>query len=132
MIEKINKIRNTEKNNFLLIAGPCVVEDEKQTFNIAERILNISNKYHIPFVFKASYKKANRSRLDSFTGIGDVKALEILKRAGKDLNIPTITDIHSTYDAELAAKYVDILQIPAFLCRQTDLTYCCCKNRKTS
>ena len=130
MIEKINKIRNTEKNNFLLIAGPCVVEDEKQTFNIAERILNISNKYHIPFVFKASYKKANRSRLDSFTGIGDVKALEILKRAGKDLNIPTITDIHSTYDAELAAKYVDILQIPAFLCRQTDLLIAAAKTGK--
>ena len=80
MIERINKIRNTEKDNFLLIAGPCVVEDEKQTFNIAERILNISNKYNIPFVFKASYKKANRSRIDSFTGIGDVKALEILKK----------------------------------------------------
>ncbi len=121
MIERINKISNTERDNFLLIAGPCVIEEEKQTFDIAEKILNITNKHYIPFVFKASYKKANRSRIDSFTGVGDVKALEILKRVGKDLNIPTITDIHSTCDAELAAKYVDILQIPAFLCRQTDL-----------
>ena len=130
MIERINNIRNTEKNNFLLIAGPCVIEEEKQTFDIAERILKITNKYHIPFVFKASFKKANRSRIDSFTGIGDVKALEILKTVGKELNIPTITDIHSTNDAELAAKYVDILQIPAFLCRQTDLLLAAAKTGK--
>ena len=114
MIERINNFKNTEKNNFLLIAGPCVIEEEKEKFDIDERILKITNKYHIPFVFKASFKKANRSRIDSFTGIGDVKALEILKTVGKELNIPTITDIHSTNDAELAAKYVDILQIPTF------------------
>ena len=130
MIERINNIRNTEKDNFLLIAGPCVIEEEKQTFDIAERILKITNKYHIPFVFKASFRKANRSRIDSFTGIGDVKALEILKTVGKELNIPTITDIHSTNDAELAAKYVDILQIPAFLCRQTDLLLAAAKTEK--
>lgn len=107
--------------NFLLLAGPCVIEDEKMAFEIAEKINVICDKLKIPFVFKGSYRKANRSRIDSFTGIGDKKALEILKAVGKKLNIPTVTDIHTAEEAVLAAQYVDVLQIPAFLCRQTDL-----------
>ena len=100
-------------------------------FKIAERILSISNKYNVPFIFKGSFKKANRSRLDSFTGIGDVKALEILKKISTHFDIPTITDIHEAKDAELAAKYVDVLQIPAFLVRQTDLVVAAAKTGKT-
>ena len=107
--------------NFLLLAGPCVIEGEEMAFEIAETILSITEKLHIPFVFKGSYRKANRSRIDSFQGIGDEKALSILKAVGEKFNIPTVTDIHSASEAALAAKYVDVLQIPAFLCRQTDL-----------
>ena len=100
-------------------------------FKIAEKILNISNKYNVPFIFKGSFKKANRSRLDSFTGIGDIKALEILEKVSAHFDIPTITDIHEAKDAELAAKYVDVLQIPAFLVRQTDLVVAAAKTGKT-
>jgi len=107
--------------NFLLLAGPCVIEGEEMAFEIAEKILSITEKLHIPFVFKGSYRKANRSRIDSFQGIGDEKALNILKAVGEKFNIPTVTDIHSAPEAALAAQYVDVLQIPAFLCRQTDL-----------
>lgn len=107
--------------NFLLLAGPCVIEGEEMAFEIAEKILSITEKLHIPFVFKGSYRKANRSRIDSFQGIGDEKALSILKAVGEKFNIPTVTDIHSATEAALAAQYVDVLQIPAFLCRQTDL-----------
>ena len=107
--------------NFILLAGPCVIEGEDMAFAIAEKICQISEKLRLPFVFKGSYKKANRSRLDSFTGIGDVKSLEILQAVGEKFGIPVVTDIHSAAEAELAAKYVDVLQIPAFLCRQTDL-----------
>ncbi|RKD89952.1 3-deoxy-8-phosphooctulonate synthase [Mangrovibacterium diazotrophicum] len=107
--------------NFLLLAGPCVIEGEEMAFEIAEKILSITEKLHIPFVFKGSYRKANRSRIDSFQGIGDEKALSILKAVGEKFNIPTVTDIHSAAEAALAAQYVDVLQIPAFLCRQTDL-----------
>lgn len=107
--------------NFLLLAGPCVIEGEDMAFEIAERILNITQNLHIPFVFKGSYRKANRSRIDSFQGIGDEKALAILKAVGEKFDIPTVTDIHSASEAGLAAQYVDVLQIPAFLCRQTDL-----------
>jgi 2-dehydro-3-deoxyphosphooctonate aldolase (KDO 8-P synthase) len=110
-----------ETGNFLLIAGPCVVENEEITFHIAEKIKEFSVKYQIPFVFKASYRKANRSKVGSFTGIGDLKALEILARIGKDFSVPVITDIHNPEEAQIAAEYVDVLQIPAFLCRQTDL-----------
>ncbi|NLZ72736.1 MAG: 3-deoxy-8-phosphooctulonate synthase [Bacteroidales bacterium] len=109
------------KNNFFLLAGPCVIEGEEMALRIAERVVEMTNRLEIPYVFKGSYRKANRSRLDSFTGIGDVKALEILKKVGTTFNIPTVTDIHSPEEAELAAEYVDILQIPAFLSRQTDL-----------
>jgi 2-dehydro-3-deoxyphosphooctonate aldolase (KDO 8-P synthase) len=127
----ISKLKYLESNNFVLIAGPCAIENEEMAFKIAERILNISNKYNVPFIFKGSFKKANRSRLDSFTGIGDIKALEILKKVSTHFDIPTITDIHEAKDAELAAKYVDVLQIPAFLVRQTDLVVAAAKTGKT-
>ena len=116
MLMKINKIKHTETNNFFLIAGPCVIEEEKIAIEIAEKLISITDKIKIPFIFKASYRKANRSKLNSFTGIGDIKALEIIKNIGKQFNIPTLTDIHTTKEATLAADYVDILQIPAFLC----------------
>ena len=109
------------KNNFFLIAGPCVIEDNKMPFAIAEQVNEICNKLGISFVFKASYKKANRTNIQSFTGIGDKKGLEILKEIGTKLKIPVITDIHTEEEANLASNYVDILQIPAFLCRQTSL-----------
>jgi 2-dehydro-3-deoxyphosphooctonate aldolase (KDO 8-P synthase) len=109
------------KDKFLLIAGPCAIEGKEISFEIAERLISITNKLSLPIVFKGSYRKANRTRLDSFTGIGDNKALEILKDIGDKFNIPVITDIHDKSEAELAANYVDILQIPAFLARQTDL-----------
>ena len=103
------------------MAGPCAIEGEAMAMEIAEKILAITNKLEIPFIFKGSYRKANRSRLDSFTGIGDRQALEILKKVGERFNIPTVTDIHSPEEAAIAAQYVDVLQIPAFLCRQTEL-----------
>ena len=117
---KFNHLFNKE-NSFLLIAGPCAVESEEIAYETAEKIHKISKKLDINFVFKGSFKKANRSKIDSFTGIGDEKALEILKKVGNSFSIPTTTDIHEVKDAELAAKHVDILQIPAFLARQTDL-----------
>jgi 2-dehydro-3-deoxyphosphooctonate aldolase (KDO 8-P synthase) len=111
----------TQKDTFFLLAGPCVIENEKMALEIAEKIISITQKSGIPYIFKGSYKKANRSKVDSFTGIGDEKALKILGKVRKTFHIPTVTDIHETQDAALAAEYVDILQIPAFLCRQTDL-----------
>ncbi len=110
-----------ETGNFLLIAGPCVVESEDLVFEIADHLVNLSEKFKLPFIFKASYRKANRSKVDSFTGIGDTRALEILSKVKKHFAVPVITDIHNPPEAEIAAGYVDILQIPAFLCRQTDL-----------
>lgn len=110
-----------ESGNFLLIAGPCVVESEKIVFETAEHLKALSEKYHIPFIFKSSYRKANRSRGDSFSGIGDLKALKILEEVRKRYSVPVITDIHNPNEAGMAAEYVDVLQIPAFLCRQTDL-----------
>ena len=107
--------------NFFLLAGPCVIEGEEMAIEIAGELKQITDEFKIPFVFKGSFRKANRSRLDSFTGIGDEKALEILKKVGETYNIPTVTDIHESQEASLAADYVDILQIPAFLCRQTEL-----------
>ncbi len=120
MIE-IPRLKHTSSGNFLLLAGPCVVESEELTFEVAGQVKVLSDKYKIPFIFKASYRKANRSRLDSFTGIGDEKALKILKSIGESLDIPVVTDIHSAEEATIAADYVDVLQIPAFLCRQTDI-----------
>ena len=110
-----------ETGNFLLIAGPCVIESEEIVFKTAGHLKELSEKYQIPFVFKSSYRKANRSRGDSFSGIGDIKALKILAEVRKRYSVPVITDIHTPNEAEIAANYVDILQIPAFLCRQTDL-----------
>lgn len=130
MIDKIKNIKNLESGNFFLIAGPCAIEGEEMAFQIAEKILEITNKLKIPFIFKGSFKKANRSKIDSFTGIGDEKALNILKKVGEKLNIPTTTDIHEIKDANLAANYVDILQIPAFLVRQTDLLVAAAKTGK--
>ena len=106
---------------FFLIAGPCVIEDEDTPFSIAEKIKATTGELQIPYIFKASYRKANRSSLSSFTGIGNIRALEIIQKVGKEFNIPTITDVHTAEEAKIAAAYVDILQIPAFLCRQTDL-----------
>lgn len=111
----------TNSNNFFLLAGPCVIEGEDMALRIAEKITEITTRLQIPYVFKGSYRKANRSRLDSFTGIGDEKALKILRKVGETFGVPTITDIHETHEAAMAAEYVDVLQIPAFLCRQTDL-----------
>ena len=130
MLAKINKIQHQRSGNFFLIAGPCVIEEEKMVMEIAKKIVSITNKLEIPFIFKGSYRKANRSRLDSFTGIGDMEALKILKKVGKSYNIPTITDIHTAKEAGIAAQYVDVLQIPAFLCRQTDLLVAAAKTRK--
>jgi len=123
----IPSIRYGDGDGFLLIAGPCVVEDRDMVMNIAEHINGLSEKYQLPFVFKASYRKANRSRIDSFTGIGDDKALKILKEVGEQFSLPVVTDVHSPEEAEIAAKYVDVLQIPAFLCRQTDLLVACAR-----
>ncbi len=123
-------IRNTDSGNFLLIAGPCVVESEEMTFRVAEEVVRICNRLHIPLIFKASYRKANRSRLDSFSGIGDKKALEILALVRERFSVPVVTDIHSVGEAGLAAQYVDVLQIPAFLCRQTDLLVAAAKTGK--
>lgn len=118
------------EDNFLLIAGPCVVENEEIVFDTAEEIVRLSEKYHLPCIFKSSYRKANRSRADSFSGIGDLKALEILAEVRGKLSIPLITDIHNPEEAPLAAHYVDVLQIPAFLCRQTDLLVAAAKTGK--
>lgn len=111
----------TSTENFFLLAGPCVIEGEEMAMRIAERVVALTSDRGIPYVFKGSYRKANRSRLDSFTGIGDENALRVLRRVRETFNIPVVTDIHSAEEAEMAAEYVDILQIPAFLCRQTDL-----------
>ena len=119
------------KDKFLLIAGPCAIEGEDITIKIAKQLISITSKLSIPLVFKGSYRKANRTRLDSFTGIGDLKALKILKKINTKFNIPVITDIHGKDEAELAAEYVDILQIPAFLARQTDLLVSAAKTGKT-
>lgn len=120
-LNEISKLKHTTSGNFFLIAGPCAIEGETMAMEIAEQVSTICDKLEIPYIFKGSYKKANRSRIDSFTGIGDEKALEILQKVGEKFNLPTTTDIHEPAEAEIAAKYVDILQIPAFLCRQTDL-----------
>ncbi len=117
----IPKIKFADSGNFLLIAGPCVVENETMPLQIAERIQKICDTYKIPFIFKASYKKANRSRSDSFSGIGDEKALKVIRKVGETLTIPVITDVHTEKETEIAVEFVDILQIPAFLCRQTEL-----------
>ncbi|MBR8534522.1 3-deoxy-8-phosphooctulonate synthase [Carboxylicivirga mesophila] len=120
-INKIPKIKHTDSGNFFLLAGPCAIEGEEMALRIAERIVEITNKLQIPYIFKGSYRKANRSRIDSFSGIGDEKALKILRKVSETFDVPTVTDIHAAEEAAMAAEYVDVLQIPAFLCRQTDL-----------
>lgn len=117
----LDYLKASKSNNFFLLAGPCVIEGEEMAMDIAEQLVNITTKLDIPFVFKGSYRKANRSRIDSFTGIGDGKALKVLKKVSDTFGIPVVTDIHEACEAEMAAEYVDILQIPAFLCRQTEL-----------
>lgn len=126
----IPKLKYLDDNNFFLMAGPCCIEGEEMAFEIADKMVAICDKLHIPYIFKGSYRKANRSRLDSFSGIGDEKALYILKRVGEKYNIPVVTDIHSASEADMAAKYVDVLQIPAFLCRQTDILVAAAKTGK--
>jgi 2-dehydro-3-deoxyphosphooctonate aldolase (KDO 8-P synthase) len=117
-------------NNFFLIAGPCVVESEEIVMGIAEKVAGICAKLEIPYIFKASYRKANRTSTNSFTGIGDRNALELIKKVGERFSIPTTTDIHTAEEAAMAAEYVDVLQIPAFLCRQTDLLIAAAKTGK--
>jgi 2-dehydro-3-deoxyphosphooctonate aldolase (KDO 8-P synthase) len=124
-------LENLKDNRFFLLAGPCVIEDEESPYKIAEQLVKICKAYDIPLVFKGSYRKANRSRLDSFMGIGDEKALNVLAGIKKEFNVPVVTDIHAVEEAQLAAQYVDILQIPAFLCRQTDLLIAAARTGKT-
>ena len=130
-LNSINNLRHLKSDNFFLIAGPCAIEGEEMAFRIAEKTIEISDKLNIPYIFKGSFKKANRSRIDSFTGIGDLKALKILKKIRDHFNVPVITDIHNVTDANLAADFVDVLQIPAFLVRQTDLLVAAAKTNKT-
>ena len=120
-LSDIPQIKHVDADNFFLLAGPCAIEGEDMALRIAEKVVKITDKLNIPYVFKGSFKKANRSRIDSFTGIGDEKALKILRKVSETFGVPTVTDIHEVSDAAMAAEYVDILQIPAFLVRQTDL-----------
>lgn len=130
MIQHLENIRHKDSKNFFLIAGPCIIEGEDMALRIAEKVIEITDKYKIPYIFKGSFKKANRSRVDSFTTIGEEKSLQILKKVGETFNIPTTTDIHENEHAALAANYVDVLQIPAFLVRQTDLLVAAAKTGK--
>ena len=130
-LTEIPQIKHTTANNFFLLAGPCAIEGEEMALRIAEKVVAITDKLQIPFIFKGSFKKANRSRIDSFSGIGDEKALKILRKVSETFQVPTVTDIHEVKDADLAAKYVDVLQIPAFLVRQTDLVVAAAKTGKT-
>jgi 2-dehydro-3-deoxyphosphooctonate aldolase (KDO 8-P synthase) len=130
-INAIPNIKHTDSGNFFLLAGPCAIEGEEMAFKIAEKLVEITNNLQIPFVFKGSFKKANRSRIDSFSGIGDEKALKILRKISETFNVPTVTDIHTNEDADKASQYVDILQIPAFLVRQTDLVVAAANTGRT-
>ena len=129
-ISVIPNIKHTNSNNFFLLAGPCAIEGEEMALRIAEKIISVTDKLEIPLIFKGSFKKANRSRVDSFSGIGDEKALKILQKVSKTFGVPTVTDIHESGDAYLAAQFVDVLQIPAFLVRQTDLVIAAAKTGK--
>lgn len=130
MMPSIPQLKHTDSNNFFILAGPCAIEGVEIAFEIADKLNAISNRLQIPWVFKGSYRKANRSRVDSFTGIGDEKALAILQKVGRHYNIPTVTDIHESHEAAMAAEFVDVLQIPAFLFRQTDLLVAAAKTGK--
>jgi 2-dehydro-3-deoxyphosphooctonate aldolase (KDO 8-P synthase) len=131
ILNEIPQLKHLESNNFFLIAGPCAIESEAMAMDIAEKVATICDKLKISYIFKGSYRKANRSRIDSFSGIGDKKALKILQKVSKTFNLPTTTDIHADEEAAMAAEYVDILQIPAFLCRQTSLLVAAAKTGKT-
>ena len=122
--------KQSQSNSFFLLCGPCAIEGEDMALRIADHMVKLTNKLGIPYVFKGSFKKANRSRIDSFTGIGNEKALQILQKVGQTFDVPTVTDIHEVEDASLAANYVDVLQIPAFLVRQTDLVVAAAKTGK--
>ena len=130
-LNSIPQIKNIDSGNFFVLAGPCAIEGEEMAMKIAEKLVAITDKLQIPYVFKGSFKKANRSRIDSFSGIGDEKALKILRKVSETFHIPTVTDIHTNEDAAMAAEYVDVLQIPAFLVRQTDLVVAAANTGKT-
>lgn len=130
MLQHIPNIHHKDSDNFFLIAGPCIIEGEEMALRIAEKVIEITDRLNIPYIFKGSFKKANRSRIDSFTTIGIEKSLKILEKVGQEFGIPTTTDIHESTDAALAAAYVDVLQIPAFLVRQTDLLVAAAKTDK--
>jgi 2-dehydro-3-deoxyphosphooctonate aldolase (KDO 8-P synthase) len=129
--QNIPGLRHSSPGSFFLMAGPCAIEGEEMALRIAERIIHITDRLNIPYIFKGSYRKANRSRLDSFTGIGDEKALKVLAKVNSEFGVPTVTDIHESREAAMAAEYVDVLQIPAFLCRQTDLLVAAAGTGKT-
>ncbi len=129
-LHSVPKLKHTHSGNFFIMAGPCAIENEDMALSIAEKIITITDKLNIPYIFKGSYRKANRSRFDSFTGIGDEKALKILAKVSSTFDIPVVTDIHESHEAAMAAEYVDVLQIPAFLCRQTDLLIAAAKTGK--
>lgn len=126
----IPKLKHTDSDNFFLLCGPCAIEGEDMALRIAEKVITVTDKLNIPYIFKGSFKKANRSRIDSFTGIGNEKALKILQKVSETFDVPTVTDIHEVSDAAMAAEYVDVLQIPAFLVRQTDLVVAAAKTGK--
>lgn len=130
LLAHIPGMRHAESDCFFLLAGPCVIESEEMALRIAEKVCGITDRLGIPYVFKGSYKKANRSRIDSFTGIGDEKALKILDKVRRTFGVPVVTDIHESPDAQRAAEYVDVLQIPAFLVRQTDLVVAAARTGK--
>lgn len=129
-LDLIPQLKHTDSNNFFLLSGPCAIEGEEMAMRIAEKIVGLTDRLQIPYIFKGSFKKANRSRVDSFTGIGDEKALKILRKVSETFKVPTVTDIHEISDAQMAAAYVDVLQIPAFLVRQTDLVVAAAKTGK--
>lgn len=130
VINQIPQIRHTDSGNFFVFAGPCVIEGEDMAMRIAEHLVKVCDRLRIPLVFKGSYRKANRSRIDSFSGIGDEKALKILQKVSQSFEVPTVTDFHSAEEASMAAEYVDVLQVPAFLCRQTDILIAAAKTGK--
>ena len=127
----ISNLRHLDTGNFFLLAGPCVIEDETTPLKVAEKIVRTTEDLKIPYVFKASYRKANRSRIDSFTGIGDEKAFHVLQKVRDQFNVPVMTDIHTPAEAQRAGQYADILQIPAFLCRQTELLVAAAETGRT-
>lgn len=131
MLQNIPQLKHTASGNFFLMAGPCIVESEQMCMDIAGTVKEITDRLQIPYIFKASFRKANRSRLDSFTGIGDIPSLEILRKVRQRYQLPIVTDIHESHEAALAADYVDVLQIPAFLCRQTELLVAAARTGKT-